>query len=184
MEGQGDFQVFISSAGGPWYNKKVIVRNRGAYFREKYVLFHHRRLKWRHRMYETFEELGIVPQILKAVEDMGFEEPTPIQKAAIPPRWPAGISSARHRPAQGKRPLSGFPFFSALIFLGPRRRRWCCRPRESWRCSLPRKSIIWRSSCPSMRCRSTAVRISTASSGRCGSIRRSSSPRRAVSWTT
>ncbi len=35
-------------------------------------------------MYETFEELGIVPQILKAVEDMGFEEPTPIQKQAIP----------------------------------------------------------------------------------------------------
>ena len=35
-------------------------------------------------MYETFKELGIVPEILKAVEDMGFEEPTPIQKASIP----------------------------------------------------------------------------------------------------
>ena len=35
-------------------------------------------------MYDTFTELGVKPEILKAVEDMGFEEPTPIQKAAIP----------------------------------------------------------------------------------------------------
>ena len=35
-------------------------------------------------MYETFEELQIVPEILRALNDMGFEEPTPIQKAAIP----------------------------------------------------------------------------------------------------
>ena len=35
-------------------------------------------------MYDTFKELGIAPEILKAVEDMGFEEPSPIQKAAIP----------------------------------------------------------------------------------------------------
>lgn len=35
-------------------------------------------------MYDTFKELGIAPEILKAVEDMGFEEPSSIQKAAIP----------------------------------------------------------------------------------------------------
>ena len=29
-------------------------------------------------MYDTFTELGVKPEILKAVEDMGFEEPTPI----------------------------------------------------------------------------------------------------------
>ena len=26
-------------------------------------------------MYDTFTELGVKPEILKAVEDMGFEEP-------------------------------------------------------------------------------------------------------------
>ena len=35
-------------------------------------------------MYETFDELGIQPEILQAVKDMGFEEPTPIQKVSIP----------------------------------------------------------------------------------------------------
>ncbi len=34
-------------------------------------------------MYDTFKELGIAPEILKAVEDMGFEEPSPIQKATF-----------------------------------------------------------------------------------------------------
>ena len=34
----------------------------------------------RKHMYETFDELGIQPEILQAVKDMGFEEPTPIQK--------------------------------------------------------------------------------------------------------
>ncbi|MCL4477670.1 MAG: DEAD/DEAH box helicase [Deltaproteobacteria bacterium] len=33
----------------------------------------------------NFEELGISAQIVKAVYQMGYEEPTPIQKAAIPP---------------------------------------------------------------------------------------------------
>ncbi len=33
----------------------------------------------------NFKELGISNQILKSVNEMGFEEPTPIQKGAIPP---------------------------------------------------------------------------------------------------
>ena len=33
----------------------------------------------------TFEELRIIPPILKALEAAGYEAPTPIQEAAIPP---------------------------------------------------------------------------------------------------
>lgn len=33
---------------------------------------------------QDFEALGIQPAIIKALDEMGFEEPTPIQKAAIP----------------------------------------------------------------------------------------------------
>lgn len=33
---------------------------------------------------QTFEKLGIIPPILKALEDMGFESPTEVQSRAIP----------------------------------------------------------------------------------------------------
>ena len=33
----------------------------------------------------TFAELGLSPDLLRAVGDMGFEEPSPIQPLAIPP---------------------------------------------------------------------------------------------------
>ena len=35
-------------------------------------------------MLEKFEELQISEPILRALNDMGFEEPTPIQQEAIP----------------------------------------------------------------------------------------------------
>ena len=33
----------------------------------------------------SFSELGICPEILEAIEVLGFETPSPIQEAAIPP---------------------------------------------------------------------------------------------------
>lgn len=33
---------------------------------------------------QTFEEIGLRPEILKAVQELGFEQPTPIQQQAIP----------------------------------------------------------------------------------------------------
>ena len=35
-------------------------------------------------MISDFEKLGLDPQFLQAVEQLGFEKPTPIQLAAIP----------------------------------------------------------------------------------------------------
>ena len=35
-------------------------------------------------MTNAFVELGLPPDIARALSDLGFEEPTPIQKAAIP----------------------------------------------------------------------------------------------------
>ncbi len=32
----------------------------------------------------TFEDFGLLPELLKAIKDMGFEKPTPIQEKAIP----------------------------------------------------------------------------------------------------
>ena len=33
----------------------------------------------------TFKELGLMPQILSALKEQGYESPTPIQRGAIPP---------------------------------------------------------------------------------------------------
>ena len=32
-----------------------------------------------------FKEFGLSPEILEAVEEMGYQSPTPIQEEAIPP---------------------------------------------------------------------------------------------------
>ena len=36
-------------------------------------------------MTASFEDLGLSPDLLKSIEDMGFEEPSPIQVLAVPP---------------------------------------------------------------------------------------------------
>ena len=33
----------------------------------------------------TFQELNLLPQLLRAVDDMAYRAPSPIQAAAIPP---------------------------------------------------------------------------------------------------
>ena len=33
---------------------------------------------------KTFEELGVMPQILKAVNELGFQKPMPVQSEVIP----------------------------------------------------------------------------------------------------
>ena len=37
-----------------------------------------------------FSELNLNPKVLKAVEDAGYETPTPIQEGAIPPALEIG----------------------------------------------------------------------------------------------
>lgn len=65
-------------------------------------------------MYDTFEELGIVPQILKAVEDMGFEEPTPIQKAAIPAALAGRDLIGQAQTGTGKTAAFGIPILQRI----------------------------------------------------------------------
>ena len=37
----------------------------------------------------SFENLGLAPALLSAVQDAGFSTPTAVQAAAIPRPWPA-----------------------------------------------------------------------------------------------
>ncbi len=65
-------------------------------------------------MYETFEELQIVPEILKALNDMGFEEPTPIQKAAIPVAMSGSDMIGQAQTGTGKTAAFGIPVLQRI----------------------------------------------------------------------
>ena len=59
----------------------------------------------------TFEELGLCPEIERAVRFMGFEEASPIQTKAIPAIISGKILSDRHRPELEKPLHLVFHFF-------------------------------------------------------------------------
>ena len=65
-------------------------------------------------MYETFEELGIVAPILRAIFDMGFEEPTPIQKAAIPVALTGRDMIGQAQTGTGKTAAFGIPVLQRI----------------------------------------------------------------------
>ena len=39
------------------------------------------------RILKTFEELGVAAPILKAIQEMGYESPMPVQEEVIPFYW-------------------------------------------------------------------------------------------------
>ena len=51
----------------------------------------------------SFNSFNLDPRLLKNVQAMDFEEPTPIQSATIPAAWKGVTSSARPKPARAKR---------------------------------------------------------------------------------
>lgn len=70
-------------------------------------------------MYETFKELEIRPEILRAVEDMGFEEPTPIQKAAIPVAMTGRDMIGQAQTGTGKTAAFGIPVLQRIDISQP-----------------------------------------------------------------
>ena len=45
---------------------------------------------------EAFAALGLAPELVQAVADLGFSQPTPVQAAAIPKAMPDGLGTDRH----------------------------------------------------------------------------------------
>lgn len=90
--------------------------------------------------YMTFEELKLAPAILRAVQEQGYDNPTPIQAQAIPAvlaghdllagaQTGTGKTAAftlpmLHRLAEGQAPRSQFGARGCAP--------WCSRPRGSW----------------------------------------------------
>ena len=67
-------------------------------------------------MLETtkFEELEISPQLIRAVEDMGFEETTPIQAQAIPVMLSGADVIGQAQTGTGKTAAFGIPLLQKV----------------------------------------------------------------------
>lgn len=63
----------------------------------------------------TFEHLGLQPPFLRAVRDLGFAEPTPVQLAAIPPALAGRDLLASAATGSGKSAAFGLPLLQALL---------------------------------------------------------------------
>ena len=63
----------------------------------------------------TFDSLGLRPELLKAVRDLQFSEPTPVQSAAIPPALAGRDLLASAATGSGKSAAFGLPLIAALM---------------------------------------------------------------------
>jgi ATP-dependent RNA helicase RhlE len=63
----------------------------------------------------TFEHLGLQPALLRALHDLKFTEPTPIQQQAIPPALEGRDILASAQTGSGKSAAFGLPIVNALI---------------------------------------------------------------------
>jgi ATP-dependent RNA helicase RhlE len=65
----------------------------------------------------TFESLGLRPELLRAVRDLQFTEPTPVQADAIPPALAGRDLLASASTGSGKSAAFGLPLIQALMDL-------------------------------------------------------------------
>jgi len=63
---------------------------------------------------KLFAELGLAPEILKAIERMGFEEASPIQSAAIPILLEGADVVGQSQTGSGKTAAFGIPAIQAV----------------------------------------------------------------------
>ncbi|MDQ2663958.1 MAG: DEAD/DEAH box helicase, partial [Candidatus Eremiobacteraeota bacterium] len=63
----------------------------------------------------TFKELGLKPALLRAVEALGFAEPTPVQFLSIPPALEGRDILASAETGSGKSAAFGLPILQHLM---------------------------------------------------------------------
>lgn len=99
-----------------------ILHQKGKYFKCKltniYLFVMIRKLtkkeKEKRMSIERFEDLGICPEILRAVEQMGFEEPSAIQKRAIPVMMEGRDLIGQAQTGTGKTAAFGIPMLEKI----------------------------------------------------------------------
>ncbi|MBV8246498.1 MAG: DEAD/DEAH box helicase [Candidatus Eremiobacteraeota bacterium] len=63
----------------------------------------------------TFDRLGLAPELLRAIRDLEFTEPTPIQQQAIPPALSGRDVLASAETGSGKSAAFGLPILQSLL---------------------------------------------------------------------
>ena len=66
-------------------------------------------------MNASFEDLGLSPDLLKSIEDMGFEEPSPIQLLAVPPLLAGRDVMGQAQTGTGKTAAFGLPILEKAV---------------------------------------------------------------------
>jgi ATP-dependent RNA helicase RhlE len=69
----------------------------------------------RRTIISTFDTLGLRPQLLRAVHDLGFTEPTPVQSEAIPPALAGRDLLGSAATGSGKSAAFGLPLVQLLM---------------------------------------------------------------------
>lgn len=82
---------------------------------------------------KTFQELGICDEILKAITELGYENPMPVQEQVIPHLLNEETDLvALAQTGTGKLPRSVCPLSSASIYLCVNRKRSFYRPHGNF----------------------------------------------------
>ena len=134
-----------------------------------------------------FRQLGLSPQLVRAVLDEGYTIPTPVQEQVIPAALAGATSSPARRPAPARPPRSSLPILQVLA-------RGAAHRARSARSSSPRRASSRRrspsASRPTAGTSARATRSSTAASAstgrrsRCAARPTCSSPRPAACSTS
>jgi ATP-dependent RNA helicase RhlE len=75
----------------------------------------------------TFDDLGLRPELLRALSALGYEEPTPIQQEAIPPLVAGKDLLGQAATGTGKTAAFALPILHQLLELGTRPAPRTCR---------------------------------------------------------
>ena len=135
---------------------------------------------------QTFADLGLAGPVLSAVADVGYEAPSPIQAATIPPLLAGRDVVGLAQTGTGKTAAFALPILSRLdltqkspqaLVLAPTRELalQVCEAFEKYAAELAGRQGA---------ARSTAARGTASSCPRCAAASTSSSARPAGSWTT
>src|SRR5215475_14114920 len=113
----------------------------------------------------SFTDLALRPELLKALSDLGYEEPTPIQRGSIPPILAGRDLLGQAATGTGKTAAFALPILQgfAVGSRGATRWRWCWFRPGSWRFRSHRRSTGTAASSAYGCCRYTAASQSAGS---------------------
>jgi len=90
----------------------------------------------------TFSDFAFSPAILKAIDDLGYESPTPIQTTIIPHVLAGADVVGQAQTGTGKTAAFALPLLSRLDLKKESRRSWYWPLPGSWPSRLPRHFIV------------------------------------------